>query len=157
MIDVATVPPLHYGTTKRGSLYANDDKILEVTANKWVRNLNLTNFRNVNTQAGAITVMDADSTEQQSVTQEDEALATLPSMGKELDFTRARATAVVKADCTGSSPLPYSGYNREHFRTKEKQAMTATARAQVCDSQSMDGQSVANTDKQTSQALLYLN
>ena len=71
VIDVATVPPLHYGTTKRGSLYAIDDKILEVTANKWVRNSNLTNFRNVNSQAGAITVMDADSTEQQSVTQED--------------------------------------------------------------------------------------
>ena len=32
-IDVATVPPQLYGTTKRGRPYAND-KILEVTANK---------------------------------------------------------------------------------------------------------------------------
>ena len=75
MIDVATVPPLHYGTTKTGRLYANDDQILEVAANKRLRHSNCTFLRPRNASTRAVTVVDAGSTEKQSVTREDEAAA----------------------------------------------------------------------------------
>ena len=84
-LDVATepdIPPLHGAVPKLGRLGANE-KMLEVATNRWVRKCNLTNFSNANTQARAMTVGEADSTEKQSMTWEYETLAT---MGKEEDF-----------------------------------------------------------------------
>jgi hypothetical protein len=115
--DVGTVPPLYY-TTKMGRGYANDVKRLEISVNSNCINFSYTSLG-----------MEADSTEQLSLTQEYKDLATLPLMGKGED------TIDVSMD---------SVYNRD-----EKQAMSATA-------QVSEDQSVASKDRQTSQDAIAL-
>ena len=112
-LDVAKVPPLHCGITKRRRRSANDDKRLVIYENS-----NCKHFSNTSP------VMEADSTEQLSWTQEDKDLATLLLMGKGEDQ---------KDDSMDSV------YNRE-----EKQPKSATARVS-------EDQSVVKTDQQTSQ------
>jgi predicted house-cleaning noncanonical NTP pyrophosphatase (MazG superfamily) len=105
--DVATFSPLYY-VTKRGRRYANDDKRLEISENSNFKNFSYTSL-----------VMEADSTEQLSLTQEYKDLATMPLMGKVEDQMDDSMDSV---------------YNRE-----EKQAMSATAQV------SEEDQSVAKT------------
>jgi hypothetical protein len=70
-LDVAKVPPLHCGITKRGRRSANDDKRLVISGNS-----NCKHFSNTSP------VMEADSSEQLFLTQEHKDLATSLLMGK---------------------------------------------------------------------------
>ena len=119
-------------------------------------------------------MVDADSSEQQSVKQEYESLDTpLPWMSKGEDLTRATQArarerakeallyiTVMEADSNEQqssiqlykdlATLPLMGRGEKQSITLDPEKKESLATAQVWDSQPMNDQSVVNTDKQTS-------